>query len=131
MADKHVLKLAPRRVYFRDPVSGLFLIYPQKVVGELPLNADLTNIKRAVRHGELIDVNGTVFADEKEQAQPENQVAVVEQKDSVKEEVIQKEPVEEVKDDAVDAQESASADAEAEEHTEAKENKKPVRKKRR
>jgi hypothetical protein len=117
-------------VYFRDPVSGLFLTYPQKVVGELPLGADLTNIKRAVRYGELIDVNGTVFADENGQAQPQGKEAVVEQAATPAEEIKQKEETPAAEQDVVDVQESA-AEEEVVEPVETGEDKKPVRKKRR
>lgn len=128
MADKHVLKLAPRRVYFRDPVSGLFLTYPQKVVGELPFGADLTNIKRAVRYGELIDVSGTVFADENGQAQPqEHEVVAQADVPAVEpEQVKREEPV--IEQQVKDVQEETATE---EESGEAGKEKRPVRKKRR
>ncbi len=61
MADKHVVRLSPGRLGFYDPVNLLHLMYPNKMVGELPLDADLTYVLRAVKSGSLIDVNGTIL----------------------------------------------------------------------
>lgn len=108
MAGKHVLKLAPRRSYFYDPVSGLFLRYPDRMIGELPFDADIRNIKRAVAFGSLIDVNGTVLAGK----QDGNVQAAVEQKAAepeIEQEIEQKkeEEVKPVDDEAVCTEEFA------------------------
>jgi hypothetical protein len=60
VASKHVVRLAPGMLGFYDPVNRLHLMYPNKMVGELPLDADLTYIRRAVKSGRLVDVSGTI-----------------------------------------------------------------------
>lgn len=60
MADKHVVRLAPGMLGFYDPVNRLHLMYPNRMAGELPLDADLTYIRRAVKSGRLVDVGGTI-----------------------------------------------------------------------
>lgn len=99
MAGKHVLKLAPRRVYFYDPVSGLFLRYPDKVVGEVPFGADIKNIKRAVLYGSLIDVGGTVLAEIKDKQPKVEQADDKEPKEEPKAEVVKEEAPAEVREE--------------------------------
>lgn len=61
----HVLRLGPARRHgsYRDYKSGLYLTYPEKVVGTVPFGADLTNLYRSVKMRQLEDVNGTVVAE--------------------------------------------------------------------
>jgi hypothetical protein len=50
------VRLAPGKLGFYCPKTNLHLHYPQKIEGEVPANADLTNIKRAVKSGRLLEV---------------------------------------------------------------------------
>lgn len=72
VADKHIVRLAPGALGFFDPINRLHLMYPNRMVGELPLDADLTYIARAVKGGRLIDVSGTVMGGTKTGGEPQN-----------------------------------------------------------
>jgi len=61
MADKHVVRLAPGMLAFYDPINRMHLMYPKKVEGSLPLDANLEYVVKAIKSGRLIDVNGTVL----------------------------------------------------------------------
>lgn len=54
------VRLAPGKLGFYCPRTNLHLYYPQKIEGEVPANADLTNIKRAVKSGRLLEVPAPV-----------------------------------------------------------------------
>jgi hypothetical protein len=61
----HVLCLGPARLRgsYRDYKSGLYLTFPEKVVGSVPFGADLTALITSIRMNQIIDVNGTVVAE--------------------------------------------------------------------
>lgn len=52
---------------FYDPINRVHLMYPAKMQAELPLDADLTYIRRAVKSGRLVDVSGTVMGQVRQQ----------------------------------------------------------------
>lgn len=56
MAEMYRVRLAPGKLGFYCPKTNLHLYYPQKIEGEVSASADLTNIKRAVKSGRLIEV---------------------------------------------------------------------------
>ena len=68
---KHVLRLGPNRIMFWDPITRLDLSYPERMVGEVPADADLTNIMKALKSGGLIDVNGTILSESAEEKESE------------------------------------------------------------
>ena len=55
---------------FYDPINRVHLMYPTKMQAELPLDADLTYIRRAVKSGRLVDVSGTVTGQVRQQDTP-------------------------------------------------------------
>lgn len=69
--QRHVLRLGPNRIMFWDPITGLDLSYPERMVGEVPADADLTNIMKALKSGGLIDVNGTILGESAVEKEPE------------------------------------------------------------
>lgn len=59
--SKHVVRLARGKLGFFDPLNRINLFYPHRMSAEVPENADLKYILRALRSGVIVDVNGTLW----------------------------------------------------------------------